>query len=114
VAGLTQFYPEDTGDGVCVQEVSMGKVGILVLCFLSVLTCSLGAADISYEGQLSVHGAPADGWFDFRLQVFDQRDNDGSKAFGGEFLVPGVRVTDGRFSIEISPDADLTGQADLW
>lgn len=92
----------------------MWKVVVLSLCVFLALAGSLGAAGISYEGELSMSGAPADGWFDLRFQVFDRRDGAGAKALGAEVLIPGVRVTDGRFRVEIDSGDDPGDASELW
>ena len=92
----------------------MWKVGLSFVCIFLAFTCWLGADGISYEGELSMHGVPADGWFDLRFQIFDQPDGSGAKTLGEEILIPGVQVTGGSFRVEIDSVADLGDRSEIW
>ena len=92
----------------------MRKVCFGLVLFSLAVTGWLGATDISYVGELSMHGVPANGWFDIRFQVFDHKGSEEANALGGEILVPGVQITDGLFRFEIEPGVDFGDRSEIW
>ncbi len=92
----------------------MWKATVLFVCITSATICPVLATDLSYDGELSANGAPADGWFDLHFQIFDAPEPGQSQPVGREVFVPGILVTGGKFSVEIDPGVDLDDLTNIW
>jgi trimeric autotransporter adhesin len=85
---------------------------LLLPAALAAAMCALSAAPahaarFTYHGELLDGAAPADGAYDLRLRAFAQP---GAQAALGEATeLPGVRVVEGRFSVELDLPEDADG-----
>jgi len=81
----------------------------LAVAALAVLLCSgaVSAEDFTYRGQLDDGGVPADGLYDFQLQLF--ADADATQPLGPPTDLHDVRVTGGAFAVDLALDDGLHG-----
>lgn len=87
---------------------------IILLLIFSITTINaqttLGS-ELTYQGNLTVNGAPVDGTFDFDLYAYDAA-NGGTEV--GQFLVEDAQVNQGFFSVELDfGDTPFTGNQ-VW
>lgn len=88
----------------------------LALFFVALYLVSLGGvalgAEISYQGELKLNGAPANGSFDLRFELYDS-PGDGSQE-GATDIVPAATVANGLFIVGLDFGEGVFDGAPLW
>lgn len=86
------------------------------MTLLVLLAGQLSAAPLdtgfSYQGQLNETGTPANGSYDFQLQLFDAASSGNSVA--GPITVDNATVSDGLFTLELDFGVDGISSEQLW
>lgn len=89
---------------------------IFSIAILALLAGQLSAAPLetafSYQGQLNETGSPANGSYDFQLELFDAASNGNSVA--GPITVDDAAVSQGLFTLELDFGMDAISAEQLW
>ena len=85
----------------------MKRLPLAALLAALVLPCASQAGKFSYHGELMDGDAPAEGTYDLRVRSFAQHGD--QKALGEPTELPGVALSQGRFSVELDIPEDVDG-----